>query len=683
MGAPRRSADDSDDSDGSGDDVDVDVDGKERDGIQYDERGRRVLADDVVAAIRQAHARGLTAPMLPPKRQMNQHRLSGVAHRPGYSSVDMRDGYFHPPTVDPVSRGTTKSTHQPSTKDANVAASTDPSTKAAAGAWGGNGDFSDAVLNALAAKRLDKDKMTHGQRLEARLEARMRGGSMPRGGKGRQRRGSGESVIGDGDDDPGLDGSFPLDAASMDLSDDPFHDDHAGGCVSHGGPLPVVSARRRARRVGVRGGRSLRRRALDSIGRFTSSISSACGPIVESEDFELIVVIVILVNCVSLALYRPTEGTGSEWNERLDRLELGLNGFFTLELVLRISHRGAGEYFRDPWNRFDFALVLAGYSGLLIAAPQGGADSGDGDNGGLRALRALRALRPLRTITRFQSLRSVVVCFIEAVPLLVSVVGFVVFFTFLFAIAGHQLFQEAYHQRCEDPATGVPETWNDAFGCDSIDNPLVTGSNPAGSERGSGRTCPPFDDLGNPLECVYVHSGRGNSVAGYDNVAAGMLTVFQCTTLAGWAQVMYRIMDSGSEVAVPYFVLLVFFGPYFVVNLFLAVLKTKFGKAQSLFQSKMNAAKESDSAGDDSTASLANPTAVPSSTQVDGVVQQPGAGTDEQVKPAGSAQTQHGGADIRVDRRSRRRVCREKENRRGTKGGRARADPRRPRGGGG
>ena len=29
------------------------------------------------------------------------------------------------------------------------------------------------------------------------------------------------------------------------------------------------------------------------------------------------------------------------------------------------------------------------------------------------------------------------------------------------------------------------------------------------------------------------------------------------------------------------------FGPYFVVNLFLAVLKTKFGKAQRLFQSKM------------------------------------------------------------------------------------------------
>ena len=611
--APRRSRDDSDDSDGSGDDVDVDGDENERDAVKYDERGRRILADDIVAAIHQAHARGLTAPMLPPKRQMNQHRASVTSHRPGYSSVDARDGHFQPSNGDPnPQRGAAEA----SSKDA--AAFPDP-----AKGWGGLGDFSDAVLNALAAKRLDKDKMTHGQRLEARLEARMRGGSVPRGDRGghkdKQRRGSGESIGGDGDDDDFRDRRRADSRYTTDNSDNPTHDPTPSGrAIAQQRALPVVSARRRARRVGVRGGRSTRRRVLDSISSFTARVSSICGPVVESEDFELLVVIVILVNCVSLALYRPTEGTGSAWNTRLDRLELGLNGFFTLELVLRISHRSAREYFRDPWNRFDFALVLAGYSGLLIAAPQGGADSGDGDNSGLRALRALRALRPLRTITRFQSLRSVVVCFIEAVPLLVSVVGFVVYFTFLFAIAGHQLFQEAYHQRCEDPSTGVPETWNDAFGCDSIDNPQITGSNPAGSERGSGRTCPPFDELGNPLECVYVHSGRGNSVAGYDNVAAGMLTVFQCTTLAGWAQVMYRIMDSGSEVAVPYFVLLVFFGPYFVVNLFLAVLKTKFGKAQSLFQSKMNAVKGSAGTRDDSTASLANPNVAPSSsTQVD------------------------------------------------------------------
>ena len=33
-------------------------------------------------------------------------------------------------------------------------------------------------------------------------------------------------------------------------------------------------------------------------------------------------------------------------------------------------------------------------------------------------------------------------------------VGLVFFFTFLFAIAGQQLFQEAYHQKCINPLTG-------------------------------------------------------------------------------------------------------------------------------------------------------------------------------------------------------------------------------------
>jgi hypothetical protein len=40
---------------------------------------------------------------------------------------------------------------------------------------------------------------------------------------------------------------------------------------------------------------------------------------------------------------------------------------------------------------------------------------------------------------------SVVVCFIEAVPLLVSVVGLVFFYLFIFAVAGQQLFMVRSH----------------------------------------------------------------------------------------------------------------------------------------------------------------------------------------------------------------------------------------------
>lgn len=68
----------------------------------------------------------------------------------------------------------------------------------------------------------------------------------------------------------------------------------------------------------------------------------------------------------------------------------------------------------------------------------------------------MRALRPLRTITRFESLRSVVICFMEAVPLLGAVAGVLVVFLYLYAVAAVQMFTDVYHNIClgPDPLTG-------------------------------------------------------------------------------------------------------------------------------------------------------------------------------------------------------------------------------------
>ena len=61
-------------------------------------------------------------------------------------------------------------------------------------------------------------------------------------------------------------------------------------------------------------------------------------PIVESEDFDLLIISIIFVNCISLALFRPTELPGSEWNHTLEVLELSLNGIFTFELLMRCAY---------------------------------------------------------------------------------------------------------------------------------------------------------------------------------------------------------------------------------------------------------------------------------------------------------------------------------------------------------
>lgn len=46
--------------------------------------------------------------------------------------------------------------------------------------------------------------------------------------------------------------------------------------------------------------------------------------------------------------------------------------------------------------------------------------------------------------------------------------------------------------------------------------------------------------------------------------------------MEGWTEIMYWLFDAFSEFVVFYFVLLVFIGSFFLLNLTLAVIKAKF-----------------------------------------------------------------------------------------------------------
>eukprot|EP00803_Ostreobium_quekettii_P000831 evm.model.scf_222.3 EVM.evm.TU.scf_222.3 scf_222:23899-25048(+) len=209
-------------------------------------------------------------------------------------------------------------------------------------------------------------------------------------------------------------------------------------------------------------------------------------------------------------------------------------------VVRMLAAGGIAQYLKVPWNTFDCSMVLAGYTVFLpVGSNSPGASS-------IKALRSLRALRPLRTINRFQALKSVVSCFIEAVPLLMSVVGFLFFFLLLFGIAGIQMFMSVYHKACVGDATGTleipPGENQDELGC------------------GGSRSCP------TGFRCQYFHTGTNLHTAGFDNIGASMLTIFQCTTLGGWSFIMYRVVDATSYWAVLFFVTLILIGPYFLVS---------------------------------------------------------------------------------------------------------------------
>ena len=65
-------------------------------------------------------------------------------------------------------------------------------------------------------------------------------------------------------------------------------------------------------------------------------------------------------------------------------------------------------------------------------------------------------------------------------------------------------------------------------------------------------------------------------VTNFDNIMYSLLMVFQCVTLEGWSGIMYKLFDAFSIYVVFYFIVLVFIGAFFLLNLMLAVIKAKF-----------------------------------------------------------------------------------------------------------
>jgi hypothetical protein len=61
-------------------------------------------------------------------------------------------------------------------------------------------------------------------------------------------------------------------------------------------------------------------------------------------------------------------------------------------------------------------------------------------------------------------------------------------------------------------------------------------------------------------------AGTNRNTPGWDNVALGMLSVFQAMMLSGWSFMTYRAMDVVGGASAVFFVAMVFFGAYFVVS---------------------------------------------------------------------------------------------------------------------
>jgi hypothetical protein len=118
-------------------------------------------------------------------------------------------------------------------------------------------------------------------------------------------------------------------------------------------------------------------------------------------------------------------------------LNMMFSGIFMMEAILKLSGFGFKIYFKDNWNRFDFAIVVGTTIGMVLkfttnisVGPQA------------TMIRTFRISRILRLVKRAKSLKIIFETFIVTIPALANVGGLLLLFLYLYSILGVSLFAQ-------------------------------------------------------------------------------------------------------------------------------------------------------------------------------------------------------------------------------------------------
>ncbi|XP_053226942.1 voltage-dependent L-type calcium channel subunit alpha-1F isoform X3 [Podarcis raffonei] len=302
--------------------------------------------------------------------------------------------------------------------------------------------------------------------------------------------------------------------------------------------------------------------------RLNNPIRRAAISIVEWKPFDILILMTIFANCVALGVYIPfPEDDSNVSNHNLEQVEYVFLIIFTVETFLKILAYGLvmhpSAYIRNGWNLLDFVIVVVGLFSVIleqVSHKPGEAHHMSGKPGGfdVKALRAFRVLRPLRLVSGVPSLHIVLNSIMKAMVPLLHIALLVLFVIIIYAIIGLELFIGRMHKTCFIVGSDL-EAEEDPSPC---------------AFSGHGREC-----LANNSECRGKWEGPNGGITNFDNFFFAMLTVFQCITMEGWTDVLYWMQDAmGHELPWLYFVSLVIFGSFFVLNLVLGVLSGEFSK---------------------------------------------------------------------------------------------------------
>jgi hypothetical protein len=166
-----------------------------------------------------------------------------------------------------------------------------------------------------------------------------------------------------------------------------------------------------------------------------------CSKIVGHDNFDNLVIILILISTILLAIEDPYEYPLSQNKGIMEILDMILSFVFLFELLIKVvvygfAFNGEDSYLKNSWNKMDFIIVFFSMVSIIFK---------DIDLGPIKILRVLRVLRPLRMISRNPGMKIAITSLINAIPDIGNVMVVSILFILLFAILATNFYKGSFH----------------------------------------------------------------------------------------------------------------------------------------------------------------------------------------------------------------------------------------------
>ncbi|XP_060812336.1 voltage-dependent calcium channel type A subunit alpha-1 isoform X19 [Bombus pascuorum] len=239
---------------------------------------------------------------------------------------------------------------------------------------------------------------------------------------------------------------------------------------------------------------------------------------VKSQKFYWFVIVLVFFNTVCVAVEHYGQ---PQWlTDFLYFAEFVFLALFMLEMFIKVYALGPRTYFDSSFNRFDCVVISGSIFEVIWSEVKSGSF-------GLSVLRALRLLRIFKVTKYWKSLRNLVISLLSSMRSIISLLFLLFLFILIFALLGMQLFGGQFN----------------------------------------------FD--------------YGTPPTNFNTFPIALLTVFQILTGEDWNEVMYQGIESQGGhkrgmIYSLYFIVLVLFGNYTLLNVFLAIAVDNLANAQEL-----------------------------------------------------------------------------------------------------